>query len=78
MNHGADDLSNCSVDGFDDAVGSGRVGADGARIDACIGKKELEVLAVEFGAIVMDNFARARVARKPASVKKVSGFASFG
>ena len=73
MNEGTNDQSNGAMDGFNDGIGSGRIGCNPNGSDACIIKGELEIVAGEFGTIVMDNTEGAGVACEPLTFEQCLG-----
>ena len=55
MNEGTNDLSNGTMDRFNDRVGGGCIGGNPDGSDARIIQVELEIMASESGTIVVDN-----------------------
>ena len=73
MNECANDLSNSTMDGFNDGVGSGRVGGNPDGSDARIIKGELEIVAGKFRTILVDDTEGAGVTGKPLIFEQCPG-----
>ena len=64
-NEGTDNLTDCTVNGFEESVGSRSVGGNGAGSNAGVRKHELEEMTGKFGTVVMDAASRVRIAGEP-------------